>query len=268
METRPPTPMQLLVAVAFALSCFGLLLFLWLVVRRPDPAEARELPVQRPVRRGDAAPRRGGRADLRRLGGQGEGGRPRRRRRRAEATIEIDASYAPVASNTRAILRQKTLLGETYVELTPGSPDASPVPRPAARGRTRCRRPGLRRRAARRDLPRLRRAAPEAFQVWHAGGVARLARPRRGLHAALGNLGPFAAEAEPRPSRPRQPARSNPATCPRHRRGLRGAQRAPRPAGRGRSRTRSGSSTTTAARDESLQPTFEALPDLPRPSRG
>ena len=37
-----------------------------------------------------------------------------------DAVIEIDARYAPLPSDTRAILRQKTLLGETYVELAPG----------------------------------------------------------------------------------------------------------------------------------------------------
>jgi phospholipid/cholesterol/gamma-HCH transport system substrate-binding protein len=34
--------------------------------------------------------------------------------------IELDEAYAPIARDTRAILRQKTLLGETYVELSPG----------------------------------------------------------------------------------------------------------------------------------------------------
>ena len=42
--------------------------------------------------------------------------------------IELDSRYAPMPSDARAILRQKTLLGETYVELTPGSADAEPVP--------------------------------------------------------------------------------------------------------------------------------------------
>jgi phospholipid/cholesterol/gamma-HCH transport system substrate-binding protein len=36
-------------------------------------------------------------------------------------TLQIDPKYAPLPADTRAILRQKTLLGETYVELTPGS---------------------------------------------------------------------------------------------------------------------------------------------------
>ena len=36
--------------------------------------------------------------------------------------VEMDERYAPIPTDTRAILRQKTLLGETYVELTPGDP--------------------------------------------------------------------------------------------------------------------------------------------------
>ena len=38
-----------------------------------------------------------------------------------DTEIEIDARYAPLPKDTRAILRQKTLLGETYVELSPGA---------------------------------------------------------------------------------------------------------------------------------------------------
>jgi len=38
-----------------------------------------------------------------------------------DTVLEIDARYAPLPRDTRAILRQKTLLGETYVELSPGS---------------------------------------------------------------------------------------------------------------------------------------------------
>ena len=35
--------------------------------------------------------------------------------------VEVDEPYAPIAKDTRAILRQKTLLGETYLELAPGN---------------------------------------------------------------------------------------------------------------------------------------------------
>ncbi len=43
------------------------------------------------------------------------------------ATIEIDAKYAPIPTDTKAILRNKTLLGETFVALTPGSRGAPKV---------------------------------------------------------------------------------------------------------------------------------------------
>src|SRR5207248_3973135 len=40
---------------------------------------------------------------------------------RTNVTLDIEPKYAPIPADTRAILRQKTLLGETYVELTPGA---------------------------------------------------------------------------------------------------------------------------------------------------
>jgi phospholipid/cholesterol/gamma-HCH transport system substrate-binding protein len=43
--------------------------------------------------------------------------------KRAVATLELADVYGPIPADTEAILRQKTLLGETYVELTPGSRD-------------------------------------------------------------------------------------------------------------------------------------------------
>lgn len=46
---------------------------------------------------------------------------------RTDATIELDSRYAPIPADTRAILRQKTLLGETFVVLSPGSRDAPKI---------------------------------------------------------------------------------------------------------------------------------------------
>jgi virulence factor Mce-like protein len=43
------------------------------------------------------------------------------------ATIEIASRYAPIRSDMHAILRQKTLLGETYVQLIPQSRTAPPL---------------------------------------------------------------------------------------------------------------------------------------------
>ena len=41
---------------------------------------------------------------------------------RTLATLQISRQYAPIPRNTRATLRIKTLLGETYVELSDGNP--------------------------------------------------------------------------------------------------------------------------------------------------
>jgi phospholipid/cholesterol/gamma-HCH transport system substrate-binding protein len=45
-----------------------------------------------------------------------------------KAVLQIDSKYAPRPADTRAILRQKSLLGETYIELTPGSSRAPTLP--------------------------------------------------------------------------------------------------------------------------------------------
>ena len=50
-----------------------------------------------------------------------------------EAVIEIEPQYAPISEDAEAILRQKTLLGETYIELTSGTEPASGEPTSASR---------------------------------------------------------------------------------------------------------------------------------------
>src|ERR1700749_160264 len=102
--------------VIFALSCFGLLLFLWLAFGGPIPlkpkgyrfkvsfAEARQLAEE---------------ADGRICGvpvGQVKTIEPDKQTGRTVAVIEMKSQYAPVHSDVKAILRQKSLLGETYVE--------------------------------------------------------------------------------------------------------------------------------------------------------
>ena len=99
------------------------------VVRRPDPAQAEGLPVRGRVPRGDPARARGRRARRRRGGRQGaqEALDPQRQphaRRRSSSS----ASTRRSTRDARAILRQKTLLGETYVELTPGTPGEPTLP--------------------------------------------------------------------------------------------------------------------------------------------
>ena len=121
MQKQAPSFGRILTMVLFAMSCFGLLLFLWLSFGGPIPAkpegyrfkiafpEATQLGLEADVR---VAGVRVGKVRDKDLAPGGN---------RTLATIEVDRKFAPVRENARAILRQKTLLGETYIELTPGT---------------------------------------------------------------------------------------------------------------------------------------------------
>ena len=120
METRPPTVGRVLVAVGFAISCFGLLLFLWLAFGGAVPLKPKSYRVTVPFQEATQLAQE---SDVRISGvsvGKVKSIELSDAGSYADATLEIDAKYAPIPSNTKAILRQKTLLGETYVELTPG----------------------------------------------------------------------------------------------------------------------------------------------------
>ncbi len=124
MQKAAPSPLRIIVMVVFALSCFGLLLFLWVSFGGAVPlqpqgyrfevpfAEASTLATEADVR---IAGVNVGKVKSQELDKQGA---------RLLATIELDEEFAPIPEDTRALLRQKTLLGETYVELTPGDPDS------------------------------------------------------------------------------------------------------------------------------------------------
>jgi phospholipid/cholesterol/gamma-HCH transport system substrate-binding protein len=128
MQKQAPTIGRILAMVVFALSCFGLLLFLWLSFGGPIPlkpqgyrfsanfSEAATLPVEADVR---LAGVNVGRVKEKELD---KGGAATR------VTIELKPQYAPIPADTRAILRQKTLLGETYIELSAGSRKGPKLP--------------------------------------------------------------------------------------------------------------------------------------------
>lgn len=120
MSKRAPSTTQLLVIAAFALSCFGILLFLWITFGGPTPFKAKPYEVNVPF---NEATQLAQQSDVRISGvsvgkvqdivlsPDGE---------QALAKVDINDKYGPIPSDTRAILRTKTLLGETYIELTPG----------------------------------------------------------------------------------------------------------------------------------------------------
>src|SRR3954466_13524669 len=121
MQKTAPTFGRLLTMVIFALSCFGLLLFLWLSFGGSIPLKPKGYRFDVAFRE---ATQLGPEGDVRISGVSVGKVRVKKRDPRSNrtlATIEIDRKYAPIPSDTRAILRQKTLLGATYVELTPGT---------------------------------------------------------------------------------------------------------------------------------------------------
>jgi phospholipid/cholesterol/gamma-HCH transport system substrate-binding protein len=124
MSKRAPSTTQLVVIAAFALSCFGILLFLWITFGGPTPFKAKPYELKIPF---NEATQLAQQSDVRISGvsvGKVQNIEEAPNRQQALATIYIDDKYAPLPKGTRAILRTKTLLGETYVELTPGSRSA------------------------------------------------------------------------------------------------------------------------------------------------
>jgi phospholipid/cholesterol/gamma-HCH transport system substrate-binding protein len=121
MSKRAPSTTQLLVITGFALSCFGILLFLWVTFGGPTPFRAKTYEVKVPF---SEATQLAEQSDVRISGvnvGKVQKIELAPNGKQALATAAIDAQYAPLPESTRAILRTKTLLGETYIELTPGS---------------------------------------------------------------------------------------------------------------------------------------------------
>lgn len=111
--------------IVFVGACFGLALFLWGAFGGSVPLAPRQYEMH--VSFPDASllvPQ----ADVRIAGVNVGKVRERHldpKTHRTVATLSIDSQYAPRPADTKAILRQKTLLGEVYVELsagTPGSP--------------------------------------------------------------------------------------------------------------------------------------------------
>ncbi|HYH90250.1 MAG TPA: MlaD family protein [Solirubrobacteraceae bacterium] len=175
----------------FALSCFGLLLFLWLAFGGSIPIKPKGY---RFVASFSEATQLAQEADVRISGvpvGKVKTIDPDKQTGRANVVIQLDSRYAPLRSDARAILRQKTLLGETYVELTPGTEAAKPVPE-GGRLKTTQVSPTVELDEIYRSFdPRTRRA----FQVWMQTQAQAIKGHGRDINDALGNLGPFAEDA-------------------------------------------------------------------------
>src|SRR5687767_6852853 len=224
MQKQAPSMGRILVAVGFALSCFGLMLFLWVAFGGPVPLkpesyrftayfpEATQLAVESDVRIGgvsvgkvkaiEAAP-----PEVRLQG-----------RDVAQAEIEIEPEYAPISADAQAILRQKTLLGETFIELTSGTEpgddpgagtakaqvalgdsaeDVAGAPAPEALEEGGSLEVGQTQEATQIDeiFNALDDETREAFQRWQASAAVAIRDRGLAFNDALGNLAPFITDA-------------------------------------------------------------------------
>lgn len=192
MNTSAPTPGRILVISAFALTCFGLLLFLWLAFGGAIPlkpegyrvkvafTDATTLADQADVRIAGVSVGKVVKKELAPGGNQ------------TLTTIELENRYAPLKADARAILRQKTLLGETYVELTPGDREAAAI---KEGGRLS---DGRVKQAVEFDefLEVFDKPTRKAFQEWQASIVKAGTGRGRDLSDALGNLPVFTENAQ------------------------------------------------------------------------
>ena len=221
MQKQAPSIGRILVAAGFTLSCFGLILFLWIAFGGPTPLsaksyritayfpEATQLAVESDVRIGGVSVGKVKEVGLAPEDARVEGYDT------TEAVIEIEPQFAPISSDAQAILRQKTLLGETYVELTSGSEqgnegEAPPVSLGAASNTIDAEAEAIEpieeggtlavsqtRNATQIDeiFNALDDETREAFQRWQENVAGAIKGRGLDVNDALGNLGPFVTDA-------------------------------------------------------------------------
>ena len=189
MQKQAPNFGRLALMTVFALSCFGILTFLWVsfggsVPLKPksyevkvDFPEATTLAEQADVRISGVPV---GRVQRKKLDGN-----------YTLATLRIKPEYAPLPEDVEAILRQKTLLGETYVELTPGTSNGAKIPDGGKLKQGNV--------AETVQLDEIFRSFDEptrkAFSSWLDQQGRAFDKRGRDLNAALGNLTPFTEDA-------------------------------------------------------------------------
>jgi phospholipid/cholesterol/gamma-HCH transport system substrate-binding protein len=192
MNKQRPSNLAMLTMTAFTASCIGLLIFLWISFGGSLPLASQGYRFS--VEFNDAV-ELASQASVQISGvpvGHVVSVKLDRQTGLSRAVIEINKQFAPRPADTRAILREKTLLGETYVELSPGNssgrmlPDGGALP-PAQVSPT-------------VDLDQIFSAfdpkTRQAFETWmQQGGIALTNRGEQ-FNQALAELYPFATNVE------------------------------------------------------------------------
>jgi virulence factor Mce-like protein len=191
METGSPSIGKILTMVLFTLSVVGLLLFLWLSFGGTIPLtpQGYEFRVSFP-NAGELADQ----ADVRIAGvsvGKVIGKSLDPEHNRTMVTIQMDNQFAPIRENTEAILRTKTIAGETYVQLTPGTPASRALPDGGLLPRSQVSN------AVQLDqiYDALDPTTRKAFQTWQQQLAIAVKGNDQNLNSVLGNLPQFAADA-------------------------------------------------------------------------
>lgn len=126
MTTQAPSKAKVLIALFFALSCFVLTLYVYLQFGGSIPLAPQGY---RFHARFSQAAQLLPNSDVRISGvNVGKVIAIKQVGERTDATIQLDNRYVPLPADAHAILRAKTLLGETYVELSPGDRNAPKIP--------------------------------------------------------------------------------------------------------------------------------------------
>ncbi|MGE4425436.1 MAG: MlaD family protein [Solirubrobacteraceae bacterium] len=126
MNKNAPHPLQLVLMVLFALSSFGLLLFLWTSFGGSVPLRAEPYTVRADFKQGTQL---AGYADVRISGVTvGKATNIRRDGKVVRVSLQMEPRFAPLPKGTRATLRSKTLVGETFVALSFGDRDGPKIP--------------------------------------------------------------------------------------------------------------------------------------------
>ena len=190
MNKRAPKTREIAVMVLFVFSVFAVLLYIWKTFGGTSPLAAKSYQVLVDF---PEATQLADTADVRISGvSVGRVRKTRLHGDRTRATIEIKPEYAPIPRDTQAILRLKTLLGETYVELTPGNRSSGTLPDGELLHRSQVK-PTVELDEVLRALDADTRRSLQQFLKGVARGV-----DQRGpeLNAALGNLQPVAGQTD------------------------------------------------------------------------
>ena len=191
MQKSAPSFGRVAIMAGFALSCFGLLLFLWLAFGGAIPLKPKGYRVNASF---VEATQLANEADVRISGvpvGKVKKITPNVETGASDIVMQIESRYAPLPRDVKATLRQKTLLGETYVELTPGTKSAGLIPEEGKIPETAI--------SETVELDEIFRAfdpkTRKAFQSWMQNQARAIEGHGRDINDALGNLGPFAEDA-------------------------------------------------------------------------